>query len=49
MHDVRLLLTDTVPMRAQLEARLSLLAEDLTPEPFGSLVLQGLAMPESQP
>ncbi len=49
VHDVRLLLTDTVPMRAQLEARLSLLAEDLTPEPFGSLVLQGLAMPESQP
>lgn len=49
VHDVRLLLTDPVPMLSQLEARLSLLAEDLTPEPFGSLVLQGLALPDSQP
>jgi hypothetical protein len=46
---VRLLLTDPLPLRPQVEARLSLLAEEITPEPFGSLVLQGLAMPEAQP
>lgn len=49
VQDVRLLLTDPLPLRPQLEARLSLLAEEITPEPFGSLVLQGLAMPEAQP
>ena len=49
VQDVRLLLTDPLPLRPQLEARLSLLAEEISPEPFGSLVLQGLAMPEAQP
>ncbi|MEB3171985.1 MAG: hypothetical protein VKK43_11490 [Synechococcaceae cyanobacterium] len=49
VQDVRLLLTDPLPLRPQVEARLSLLAEEITPEPFGSLVLQGLAMPEAQP
>ena len=49
VQDVRLLLTAPLPLRPQLEARLSLLAEEISPEPFGSLVLQGLAMPEAQP
>jgi len=48
VRDVRLLLTEAIAERSQLEARLSLLAEEITPEPFGSLVLQGLAMPEAQ-
>jgi Tfp pilus assembly PilM family ATPase len=49
VRDVRLLLTEGVPLRPEIEARLSLLAEDITPEPFGSLVLQGLSLPEAQP
>lgn len=49
VQDVRLLLTDTVPMRSQLEDRLSVEAELISPDPYGSLVLQGLAMPEAQP
>ena len=49
VQEMRLLLPQPVALQPQLEARLSLLAEEISSEPFGSLVLQGLAMPEVEP
>lgn len=48
-QQLRLLLSEALQERPLIEARLSVLAEELTSEPFGSLVLQGLAMQEPQP
>jgi Tfp pilus assembly PilM family ATPase len=45
---LRLLLSEALAEQPLIEARLSVLAEELTPEPFGSLVLQGLSLPEPQ-
>ena len=49
VRGLRLLLTHPLEERSALESRLSVTAEDLTADPFGSLVLQGLATPELQP
>ena len=49
VQTVRLLLTQPLEERSKLERRLELEAEEITPEPFGSLVLQGLSLPEVQP
>jgi Tfp pilus assembly PilM family ATPase len=46
---LRLLLTRPLEERFTLEHRLSVTAEELTADPFGSLVLQGLATPELLP
>ncbi len=46
VRGLRLLLTRPLEERSALESRLSVVAEELTADPFGSLVLQGLAMPE---
>jgi Tfp pilus assembly PilM family ATPase len=46
---LRLLLTRPIEERSALERRLSVTAEELTADPFGSLVLQGLATPELLP
>jgi hypothetical protein len=43
---LRLLLAGELPGWEQLEQVLGVRAEQLNPEPFGSLVLQGLASPE---
>lgn len=49
VRGLRLLLTRPIEERSALERRLSVSAEELTADPFGSLVLQGLATPELQP
>jgi Tfp pilus assembly PilM family ATPase len=49
VRGLRLLLTGPLEVRPQLESRLAVSAELLSPEPFGSLVLQGLATPELKP
>jgi Tfp pilus assembly PilM family ATPase len=49
VRSLRLLLTAPLEVRPQLESRLLATAELLTAEPFGSLVLQGLAAPEPTP
>jgi len=49
VRGLRLLLTRPLAVLPQLESRLSVSAEQLSPEPFGSLVLQGLAIPEFMP
>jgi Tfp pilus assembly PilM family ATPase len=46
---LRLLLTRQLEVLPQLESRLMVTGELLSPEPFGSLVLQGLATPELTP
>lgn len=48
VQDLRLLLSEALPERPLLEDRLVVTAEELSSEPFGSLVLQGLSMPELQ-
>ena len=49
VRGLRLLLTHPLEVRPQLEASLSVSAEEITAAPFASLVLQGLATPEAQP
>jgi hypothetical protein len=49
VRGLRLLLTRPLPELPDLEARLSVSAEQLSSEPFGSLVLQGLAIPDYRP
>jgi Tfp pilus assembly PilM family ATPase len=49
VRGLRLLLTRPLAVLPQLESRLSVSAELLSSEPFGSLVLQGLAIPEVMP
>jgi Tfp pilus assembly PilM family ATPase len=49
VRGLRLLLTRPLDVLTQLESRLSVAAELLSSEPFGSLVLQGLATPEPTP
>ncbi len=49
VRGLRLLLTQPLAELPQLESRLSVMAEQLSSEPFGSLVLQGLAIPEFMP
>ncbi len=46
---LRLLLSAPLPCQDRLQDALGVRAEILTPEPFGSLVLQGLAMAEPAP
>jgi hypothetical protein len=49
VRGLRLLLSRPLAEQPQLESRLSVSAEQLSSEPFGSLVLQGLAIPEVMP
>ena len=49
VRGLRLLLTRPLSELPDLEARLSVSAEQLSSEPFGSLVLQGLAIPDYRP
>jgi Tfp pilus assembly PilM family ATPase len=46
---VRLLLAQPFPRQQELERQLGVAAEELTADPFDSLVLQGLAIPEGLP
>jgi Tfp pilus assembly PilM family ATPase len=49
VRGLRLLLSRPLAEQPQLESRLSVSAEQLSSEPVGSLVLQGLAIPEVMP